>query len=249
MTYRLRVVGWNISEGVPPRDPGRPVAEALAADAGRFRPDVMGLQEVPFGPDGGSSLLDSLQELLGLPHRLSYPYSPAIDPDVSQSGLALLSRYPFDAESRSLLPNPGLRAATAHGEMVSWDKGVLCGRLKVDGRPLWIGAVHQFPFHRFAIGAEDPAVSEVWRGLADFLLALPEQPLILCADLNTERRDVLLDSLPGRPLRSAIKDGTSAIGMSVDDILIGPQFRLHEGQVRYGTSHHALCSVEVEYGA
>lgn len=251
MTYRLRVVSWNIGEGVPPRDPGRPVAEAVAADIGLFRPDVVGLQEVPFGPDGGSALLDSLQDLLELPHRLSFPHSPAIHEDVAQSGLALLSRYPFDAESRSLLPNPGLRAeatATRSG-MVSWDKGVLFGRLKVDGRPLWIGALHQFPFHRFDIGAEHPSVSMVWRGLADFLLALPEEPLILCADLNTERRDVLFDPVAVRGLRSGIKDGTSAIGMSVDDIVIGPEFRLHESKVRYGTSDHALCSVEVEYGA
>jgi endonuclease/exonuclease/phosphatase family metal-dependent hydrolase len=245
---RLRLVGWNISEGVPPDSPGRPVAEAIAADAGRFRPDVLALQEVPFEPDGGSALLDELAALLGMPHRLAYEYSPAMHIDGARAGLALLGRLPWRAQTRALLPNPGLRALRRGREIVSYDKGVLVGQVETAAGPLWIGTAHLHPFHYFDTTADDPAVRKVWQGLAEFLLALPAGPLVLSADLNTERRDVLLDALRERPLRGTNTAGTSAIGMNVDDILIGPQLRLLDSQARYGASDHALCSVEVEYG-
>ncbi|NEC88787.1 endonuclease/exonuclease/phosphatase family protein [Streptomyces sp. SID12501] len=246
MTGRLRVVGWNIREGVPVRDPGRPVAEALRADVAPLHPDVIAMQEVPFTPGGESPLLDRVQPLLGLPHRLSFPYSPAMHVDGGRAGLALLSRHAWHEESRLLLPNPRLRHSGPAGELVSWDKGMLFGRLRFCGRDLWIGSVHLPPFHLFGRQPDDPVVRPVWEGLTNFIQALPSAPLIVCADLNTERRDLLGDLLRGRLLRGAIKEGTSRIGMAVDDILIGPELTLHDCRVRYGFSDHALCAVELE---
>ncbi|MEU4092828.1 endonuclease/exonuclease/phosphatase family protein [Streptomyces sp. NPDC026673] len=242
----LRVVGWNIREGVPLHDPGRPVAEALAADMAGFRPDVLALQEVAFTEGDRSPLLEEVSRTLGLPHRLTFPYSPAMHLPGARAGLALLARQPWRAEARALLPNPGLRQPTPRGEIVSWDKGVLFGRLRHGASEVWVGNVHLHPFHLFGAAAEDPVADGVWKGLAEFVRALPEGPLLLCADLNTERRDLLLDRLPDRRLTSAITAGTSRIGMAVDDVLLGAGLDLRRSSVRYGFSDHALCMVELE---
>ncbi|MDJ0346246.1 endonuclease/exonuclease/phosphatase family protein [Streptomyces sp. H10-C2] len=245
-TRQLRIVSWNIREGVPVRDPGGTVDDALAEIVARHRPDVLAVQEAAFGPDGGSPLLDAVAPSAGLPHRLYFPYSPAMHVPGAQAGLALLSREPWTASTRSLLPNPGMRQVTEGREMVSWDKGMLFGRLDLGGQEAWIGCVHLHPFHLFGTEPDDPAVRGVWAGLAEFIRELPPGPLVVCADLNSERRSLLMDRLPDRPLQSAVTAGTSRIGMAVDDVLFGPQFILQESAVHYGFSDHALCVVQFE---
>lgn len=246
----LRVIGWNVREGVPQDRPGPSVAEALAADVAVLRPDVLALQEVPFGDDDGDSsvLLDRAAEELGLHHRLTFPYSPAMHVPGARAGVALLARTPWLAAERCLLPNPGLRRATPRGELVSWDKGALFGRLRMGERSLWVGSVHLPPFHLFGTEAEDPRVATVWKGLAEFVGGLPTEPLVLSADFNTERRDLLVDRLPERVLRRSITAGTSRIGMAVDDVLYSEGLGVRRSSVHRSFSDHALCLVEFEVG-
>ncbi|MFC1411704.1 endonuclease/exonuclease/phosphatase family protein [Streptacidiphilus sp. N1-12] len=243
---QLRVVSWNIREGVPVRDPGGTVADALTEAVHRHGPDVLAVQEAPFDPDGGSPLLDAVAVAAGLPHRLYFPYSPAMHLAGGRAGLALLGREPWSEGVRSLLPNPGLRRTTPDRELVTWEKGMLFGRQSLGGRQVWVGCVHLPPFHLFRTAPDDPSVRGVWTGLASFINALPAGPLVVCADLNSERRSLLMDRLPERPLRSAVTAGTSPIGMAVDDVLFGPEFLLRSSSVRFGFSDHALCAVTLE---
>lgn len=261
MNTTLRVSSWNIREGILMNgpdlagpdlagphlaDPDLTAAEALAAEASAQRPDVLALQEVPFDPEGGSALLDTVAATTGLTQVLSCPLSSAMHHRDGRSGIALLSRRPWQAREETLLPNPDLVGGTEHHPVTSWDKGVLAGLLTWQQQQLWLGCAHLYPFQRLGTEADAPAVLPVWQHLANFLLRLGTAPLVLCADFNTERRELLTDLLPERPLRRSIRERTSHRGLAVDDILYDPVLSLNSSSVHHSVSDHALCSVELE---
>jgi endonuclease/exonuclease/phosphatase family metal-dependent hydrolase len=111
-TFNLQVLCYNIHHANPPSKPGIIDLEAIAKVIRQQAPDLVALQEVDvFTNRSGktSNQAAELAKLSGLPY---YYFAKAIDYDGGEYGVAILSRFPFEAVKNTPLPT----AAGTNGE-------------------------------------------------------------------------------------------------------------------------------------
>jgi endonuclease/exonuclease/phosphatase family metal-dependent hydrolase len=242
MSSGLRVASWNVREGLPhpSTDPlDRPAAlGSLAALVIEQGIDVLAMQEVDHDVIGRSAVLTTLRAETDLQYVHAVPLSPSSFLPGYRSGLAIASRVPIAGRVLERLPNPDL----AVGEMRSYDKGALAGTVSVGELRVTVVSVHAFPFRRFGHTPEETRFAPVWQALADLLGKL-DDPLVVCGDFNTPRRD-LLTGRTDRPLARAIGDRPTHRGQPTDDILYSADLvPAAEPRVLRGFSDHDLCVV------
>lgn len=240
----LRAGTWNIHEGIPAngRHSDRPAH--LVSVIARADLDVLALQEVPFGQDGRSAILEAITEQTKLSYASSFPLSPSSFSPGDRSGLALLSREPHTVSGRTLLPNPNLRSDRRGRPWVSWDKGMLAVSLIFAGDPMWAVSLHCYPFHHFGHKAEDEEFAPIWGALADVINRIPGDRVIVAGDFNTERRDLLMNLVKRHRLSPAIGNTATHHGLAVDDILHNENLIRRSSAVMPGPSDHAFCRAE-----
>lgn len=170
---RLRVVTLNIWNRLGPWDDRK---HLIRQGMERWRPDLMGLQEV-LRLRTGSGALDQASELAeGLSYEVAYAEGHEVGSGLS-FGNALLSRYPILAQARHELPGA---EATGHARSVL--------HAVVDAP---CGKVHVFVTHLSYRLHEGSVRLEQARFIADLVRAeVPvrggDYPPILMGDLNAE---------------------------------------------------------------
>jgi endonuclease/exonuclease/phosphatase family metal-dependent hydrolase len=241
----LRIGSWNVREGLP--DPStdpldRPAALAsLAALVIEQRIDVLAMQEVDYDVIGRSSVLTTLRTETALQYIHADQLSPSSYLPGYRSGLALASRTPIVGRGMERFPNPGL----VTGDMRSYDKGVLAGTVQAGGMRLTVVTAHSFPFRRFGATPDENRFAPVWQALAEHLGKL-DDPLVLCGDFNTPRRE-LLTARTDRPLSRAIGDRPTHRGLATDDILYSAGLTVSgTPRVLDSFSDHDLCVATFE---
>jgi endonuclease/exonuclease/phosphatase family metal-dependent hydrolase len=190
----LRVVTWNVHEGVRadgelPDSQESFWAELVAADV-----DVAALQEIRFSAEGELDDLALAARSAGMPHIAAFPLSASCVRQGELAGLALLSRHPFRDEQREKLPNLGFNGEPDGCAVASYDKGLLSAVLDHNGRPLRVVSLHAPPFHRFGRAAEE--FTSIWEAVAKSIGPVDELPLLVCGDFNTDDREI--DHSPDR---------------------------------------------------
>jgi endonuclease/exonuclease/phosphatase family metal-dependent hydrolase len=248
MTVTLRAGTWNIHEGVPSSGNDRNWRADLVAVIAEADLDVLALQEVPFGQDGRSAILEMITGETKLRYASGFPLSPSSFSSRDRSGVALVSRAPHNVSDRAWLPNPNLRSKRRGRSWVSWDKGILIIELTLAGSPLWAGSVHCYPFHNFGRKAEEREFTPIWSALADAINRIPGNRMIVAGDFNTERLDLLTNLLGRRRLVPAIGSAATHHGLAVDDILHDSSLIRKSCAVTPTLSDHAFCQAEFILG-
>lgn len=245
LTGGLRVGSWNVREGLPDGtdDPaGRVTAMAdLAAALAAYPVDVLALQEVDFDPSGASAVLDALRAHTPLRHVYAEPVSPSAYLAGHAAGVGIASRVPVVEHGLELMPNPGLRLQWRGEAVYSFEKGMIAGAVELAGLRVTVTSVHLFPFRRFGRTPEEPEFAPIWRDLADQLGKFADEPLVVCGDFNTPRRDLLLRAAD-RPLSRAVGERPTHRGLPIDDILYSADFaEVATPDVVRTFSDHDLC--------
>lgn len=241
----IRAGTWNIHEGIPARGGTGPATRAeLISRLDAADLDILALQEVPFETGSESELVSSISKHTNMRHVSVFPLSPSIFHQGLRSGLALVSRSPHLAISRFLLPNPRLRSVRTGKKWMTWDKGMIIAKLRINNVSLWACSVHGFPFHDFGRRADDGEFTLIWQALANAINQLPGSKIIVAGDFNTEQRDLLTRLLKHRNIARAI-NGTATHGnQSVDDILYDEGLARRSVSVMPSFSDHAFCQAE-----
>lgn len=243
----LRVGTWNIHELVPEAGPqdATGIERQLIDQVNAAALDVLLLQEVPFGPDGGSAALDLLTARTDLRHASGAPISPSVFAHDQRSGLAVLSRLPQPVSSSMLFPNPHLSVAAADGaRKTSWDKGIQLAGIEAFGVPLTVASLHSQPFHVFGRDAADKEFERIWQAMASLFDGLRTPWIIVGGDFNIEDRDLLFRHLERRRLRGANPGIITHKGRAVDDIVHDEALEVRNFSVFPGFSDHACCVAE-----
>lgn len=245
MTGVLRVGSWNAREGLPDHCTtvaARPDALArLVALLAEYGVDVLALQEIDFDPVGRSEVLEALQDSTPLGHVYAEPLSPSTYLPDHHAGLGIASRVPIVGHGLDLLPNPGLQIETDGRRMHSFEKGMIAGTVELGDLRVTVASVHAFPFRRFGRTPDEAAFAPIWQTLADELGKFDGDPLVVCGDFNTPRRDLLLD-VSERVLTRAIGDRPTHRGQPIDDILYSAELApVAEPIVIPTCSDHELC--------
>lgn len=246
MTSLLRVGSWNAREGLPEHCTtvaAQPDALApLVALLAEYDVDVLALQEIDFDPVGRSAVLDALRDS-PLGHVYAEPLSPSTYLPDHRAGLGIASRVPIVGHGLDLLPNPGLQIEANGQRMHSFEKGMIAGTVEFDGLRVTVASVHALPFRRFGRTPDEAEFAPIWQALADELGKFDGDPLVVCGDFNTPRRDLLLD-VSDRVLARAIGDRPTHRGQSTDDILYSTELiPAAEPLVLPTCSDHELCLV------
>jgi endonuclease/exonuclease/phosphatase family metal-dependent hydrolase len=242
VTDILRVATWNIHEGVPIDPP--PLSDQyddVTGTLAKARVQVAALQEVRFDEGSRADGLMRIGSEISLPYVLSFPMSPSAYGKGGNMGIALLSYYPLAEVTREVLPNPGILHAQGDGILESHEKGLLAAHLDWNGPPIVIVSLHTFPFHAFDRHADDSEFEYIWIALASVIDRFEEDPLIVCGDFNTDKRNLLTDRLSRAKLNSAVSKIPTYDGESFDDILYSRHFTLLDTSVIRTFSDHALC--------
>jgi len=237
----IRIGSWNLREGLPGQssDPeDRPAGlAALVALVIEQKLDVLAMQRVDFDVIGRSAVLAALRTQTALENIHAEPLSPSSFQPGHQSGLALASRVPIAGYGLRRLPNPGLSS----GSLATYDKGSIAGAVELDGIRLTVLSLHGFAFHQFGRRPEEAEFAPIWRALAERIGKLREEPLVVCGDFATARRDLFLRNVP-MPLTPSIGDRPTSLGQATDDILYSDQLvPAEEPRVLATFSDHDLC--------
>lgn len=246
---RLVVATWNVHSGVPARWSRRSFAESLALLAD-VRPDALALQEVECDPRSHRPAPRSAEilEASRLPYRALFPLSPSHQTPGYALGVGLASRWAPVSLRRHRLPKPGThaaRAATTPG-FEPHDKGLLVAVVPTALGALAFGSVHVFPFHRFGVTAQDPAVASVWDCLAGTIDGIDADAVVVAGDYNTGDRALLLERLSRRRLASATAGAaTRPSGASFDDVLVSSALSVQVCSTLATFSDHHLVVAEL----
>lgn len=244
MCAAIRAGTWNIHEGISADGNSTPLQTELISPLEITNLDILALQEVPFGAGNESEILSSIATQTDLRYISTFPLSPSAFHRGIRSGIALASRVPHLLYSRVLLPNPKLHSARPDRDWVSWDKGMIITKMKIDNVSLWVCAFHGFPFHDFGRRAEEREFKRIWRTVADAINQLADSKIIVAGDFNSERRDLLTKLLQRPNITSAVGGATTHGNRSVDDILFDEGLACRSLSVVSGFSDHAFCHAE-----
>jgi endonuclease/exonuclease/phosphatase family metal-dependent hydrolase len=239
----LRVASWNVREGLPDQSTDledRPAAlAALVAQVIDQRIDVLALQEVDFDVIGRSAVLAALRTETALEYVHAEALSPSSYLPGHRAGVGLASRVPIAAPGLDLLPNPRL----AVGQITTYDKGAIWGTIQTGDLRVTLVSVHAFPFRRFGRTPDEAEFAPIWQSLADQLGKLGDDPLVVCGDFNTPRRDLLLSAVD-RQLVRAIGARPTHRGLPIDDILYSAELVVSGAPLVLASfSDHDLCVV------
>lgn len=242
----IRVVSWNIHEGVPvvsrAADPVSEMATVLR-DA-----DLAALQEVALNSDAKFGAFASIAAGTSLEYHLSFPMSESAMFADRRMGVVLLSKWPLRDARLIKLPNPHLSIKSEGRVLESHDKGLLAARLAINGCDVWFATAHGFPFYLFQRDPREASFVEIWEQFAEALDSLGSLPLLVGADFNTEHRDLLTGRLVRAMSRSIIGTPTYR-GIESDDIIFSAEFSLRKARVVPNFSDHDLCACDFDFTA
>jgi endonuclease/exonuclease/phosphatase family metal-dependent hydrolase len=246
MAMTVRAGTWNIHEGKSADGTGQDQTQQLIALLVDTDADLVALQEVPFGRDGESSVLQTISASTQLKYVSGFPLSRSSFHPERCSGLALASRMPHVVVDRTRLPNPNLRISRQRRRWESWDKGIITSRINLPGRSLWASSVHSYPFHDFDRSAADEEFKPIWLALAKAINQIPGTAIV-AGDFNTDRRVLLTSLLNGNRLLPCF-DGTPTHGRkAVDDILHDVRLDRGRSKVTPNFSDHAYCQADFSF--
>jgi endonuclease/exonuclease/phosphatase family metal-dependent hydrolase len=250
MIHPLRVATWNIHEGLPVDD-GVSSAQALkqiAALVSDLEIDVLGLQEVNFGPSEYSAALATLTAETTLTHVAHYILSESSFFPADRAGVAIASRYPLTNLQRIKFENPGLTVRLEGKVISTHDKGMLSASVILPDRIVSAASLHAFPFHIFEHCASDSQFAALWEKLGNDLGGLGQGSTVICGDFNTDDRDLLIRQ--GRAeLRRVNRDLPTYKDKFYDDILFSAELTPSSVQTVENFSDHRLCLAELTWTA
>ncbi|HWA11422.1 MAG TPA: endonuclease/exonuclease/phosphatase family protein [Opitutaceae bacterium] len=214
---RLRLMTYNVHgcSGMDGRISPRRVARAIA----RHQPDVVALQELDLGRR--RSRAEDQAAIIAEELGMQAVFCPTETVGSEHYGHALLSRGPVEVVRRALLPR----------DPRSWwqeARAALWARVQLDGRFLHILTTH------LGLGARERAAQMRALLAEDWIGGIPpDEPVILCGDLNSLPRSTpyrlaaqrLRDAQAGAGGRRPLGTFTSARPvMRLDHVFLSPHF-------------------------
>ena len=183
-------VQWNIGGGLLrgtlasddlafEREDLASIAESLR----RYGSDIVTLQEVHESAECNQA--EVLAGLTGLPYFYSKPLSHSHLDVASQSGLAILSRWPLTDLSFHLFPNPHVQKTQPSGRVyTTFDKGALRAAVQLpNGQQLHVATLHALPFTYFGLEITGPGMQAQYRAI-ETACAPTADPWLLQGDFN-----------------------------------------------------------------
>ncbi len=194
-TRPLRVATWNIAGGRRLRHPaeGEDGNEAIPFDydaidveyfADRLRdidPDVVAIQESEAGVDGSTA--QQLAALLGYPYVYETVMSQSHMDDSKMLSVAVISRLPIDAATAHQLPVTRLELRIGEQPVAPHDR--FAQVVEIAG--ISVVNLHPTPLGFFGYSYEEGDGAAHAEEIAQTLRAMATGPVVIAADLNTDR--------------------------------------------------------------
>ncbi len=157
----------------------------------------------------------------------------------TNSGIAVLSKYPLEVLKREFFPNPGLTKTTKSGNTYYlYDKGYMVVYLLIESKRIKLLTHHGFPYKVFDSTAEDNMqVFEFFDSRIDEI-----KPDIITGDFNVEDMMILMPNTNSNYKRT-INSITTVDGEKLDDILVHKDINYSSNVLKLLSDHFMVISV------
>lgn len=155
--------------------------------------DIITLQETH--ADNLGSQATTISEQLGLPYFVNDAYDKSHIDTSQKLCQSIISRFPIEQHTFSLLYNPRYRRVMKTGiEWVSHDKGLSTAVVNLGESKMTIQTLHLIPFHIFDADLESEEGKKM-RESIEILIAKEGKPYLLQGDFNYADVNELLPSI------------------------------------------------------
>lgn len=186
--------------------------------------------------------IDMIVENTDLKYREHFELSPNHLIEGTDSGIAILSKYPIIDFKKNLFTNPKLSKTTSSGNTYYiFDKGYLMVTVDVNNTPVKVMTHHGFPFRRFNSTPEEN--KNVFYEFDNIIKVL--NPDIIASDFNAENFINMMEYADNN-YKKIIDEVTTVVELKFDNILISKQTNF-TSKIINSLSDHFIVIVEVKF--
>lgn len=160
----------------------------------------------------------------------------------TDSGIAILSKYPITNVIKNMFTNPMLSKTTKTGNTYyTFDKGYMIADININNQIVKVLTHHGFPFRRFNSTPEDN--KNIFEEFDNSIKNL--NPDIVTGDFNAEKFIDMM-SYTNNTYIKTIEEVTTTDGMKFDNILIKKSVKYNSNIIK-SLSDHYMVLTEIEF--
>lgn len=243
---QIRIASWNIAGGRKEKVPGSFEYEDhedlpyFANELKKVDPDVICLQECHTG--NARSTAQELSRLLDFPHVFNAPASASHIDSNYELGIAILSKFPFDATETKFFPQPQFDSANSRG-LKPHEKNIQFVRIG----NLTIANTQMLPVQVFGYEYDSGPGMELAHQMEAVLMDISD-PVIFAGDFNHDwPAKIYPNTFIKYRLTEALPDApTQYNGSRHDHILYSQELRVVESRLCKTSTDHFLCFADFE---
>lgn len=189
-SFTIRVMTYNIRHASPPSKPTEIDVDTIAAVIGKYKPDLVALQEVDvYTSRSGKTLHEA--KAIAEKLKMHYYFGKAIDFAGGEYGVAILSKFPIVDAQTFALPSANEKAEK---------RAMIMATVKLNSKNLISFACT----HLDAEEGDDSRLMQIRK--IDNLLSKEKKPVLLAGDLNSEPSGAVIQDLDTKYTRTCLSD-------------------------------------------